>query len=121
MIHSTLQSFITLYTFDMSKQQQNWFVYMIEGTDGNYYTGISTDVLRRWQEHCGVGATAKLGAKYFRGRKPKRLVWVESGHNRSSATKREIAIKKLTREKKIALQKSSENLSAGFNQKLVRM
>ena len=72
----------------------HWFVYIILGTDGNYYTGITTDVNRRWNEHCGHSGS-KLGAKYFRGRKPKQLVYQEDGHTRSTASQREFQIKKM--------------------------
>ena len=77
----------------------NWFVYMIEGSDGSYYTGVTTDVERRFQEH----SESARGAKYFNGRKPLRVVYQEAGHTRSSACQREAAIKKLRREQKQAL------------------
>ena len=56
---------------------------MIHCTDGSLYTGISTDVEKRYDQHL-----AKKGAKFFRGRQPKRLVYQENGHPRSTATKR---------------------------------
>ena len=73
-----------------------WWVYIIEASDGRYYTGITTDVERRWKQH----QNGKLGAKFFRGRQPRNLVYVESASNRSSASKREAAIKKLSRKQK---------------------
>jgi len=73
----------------------NWFVYIILCTDNTFYTGITIDVPRRFNQHA-----AGQGAKYFRGRKPKELVYIEPGHNRSSATKREIDLKKLSRKDK---------------------
>ncbi len=81
-----------------------WFVYMIHCTDGSLYTGISTDVEKRYTQH-----ETQKGAKYFRGRKPKQLVYQESGHDRSSASKREIEIKKLSRVNKMQLILSTEN------------
>lgn len=78
---------------------KDWFVYMIEADDGAYYTGVTTDVERRFSEHC----QGKRGARYFRGRKPVAVVYQESGHTRSSACQREAAIKKLKREHKQAL------------------
>lgn len=81
----------------------NWWVYIIEASDGSYYTGITTDVDRRWQEHSS-GARA---AKYFRGRKPRALVFVEGGHSRSSASRREGEIKSLPRAEKAALIRST--------------
>ncbi len=68
----------------------NWQVYMILCSDGSLYTGITTDIERRLAQHA-----AGIGARYFRGHTPQRLVYLESGHDRSSASRREIAIKKL--------------------------
>lgn len=73
-----------------------WFVYIIEADDHSLYTGISTDVERRFQEHCNKS----VGAKYFNGRKPVEVVYREGGHNRSTASKRESEIKKLSRQQK---------------------
>ena len=77
---------------------------MIYCTDGSLYTGITTDVERRYIQH-----VEQKGAKFFRGRKPSELVYQESGHDRSSASKRESAIKKLSRSHKIQLISSKEN------------
>ena len=71
----------------------NWFVYIIEASDNSYYTGITTDVERRFSEH----NSGTLGAKYFNGRSPVRVIYQESKHSRSSASKREYDIKKLSR------------------------
>lgn len=76
----------------------NWSVYIILCTDDSLYTGITTDVSRRFAQHSN-----QKGAKYFRGRQPKQLLYIETGHNRSSAGKREIAIKKLNRLEKLKL------------------
>lgn len=76
-----------------------WFVYMIEATDCSLYTGITTDVERRFSQH----QSGRAGAKYFRGRSPERVVYIEGGHNRSTASVREAQIKKLSRERKLAL------------------
>lgn len=75
-----------------------WFVYIIECSDGSLYTGIATDIERRFSEHRGMqqAGGAKRGAKYFLGRRPLAVVYREGGHNRSSASVREAAIKKLT-------------------------
>ena len=84
-----------------------WYVYMIQASDGSLYTGITTDVDRRFQEHLGGNRGAKKGtnkgAKYFQGRKPEKIVFVEEGHDRSSASKREAEIKRLRREQKLVL------------------
>jgi putative endonuclease len=76
-----------------------WYVYIIRATDQSLYTGITTDVERRFAEH----QSGRAGAKYFRGRSPVEVVLVESGHDRSSASIREAQIKKLSREQKLEL------------------
>ena len=68
----------------------NWQVYIVLCADDSLYTGITTDVERRFAQH-----VAGTGAKYFRGHTPLRLVYLEGGHDRSSASKREAEIKKL--------------------------
>lgn len=75
-----------------------WTIYIILCSDGSLYTGISTDVTRRYQQHAN-----QKGAKYFRGRTPKQLVYTEPAENRSAASQREIAIKKLSRADKLTL------------------
>ena len=68
----------------------NWQVYIILCSDDSLYTGITIDVDRRFAQH-----VAGTGAKYFRGRLPRRLVYLEGNHDRSSASRREAQIKKL--------------------------
>lgn len=82
----------------------NWQVYIILCSDNSLYTGISNDVERRFQEHA-----SQRGARYFRGREPQQLVYLESGHDRSSASRREAAIKKLRRSEKERLITSTQN------------
>lgn len=77
----------------------NWCVYVIRASDDSLYTGITTDIRRRWSEHRG----GRAGAKYFRGRQPGRLVFLETGHNRSTASQREAQLKKMSREEKLKL------------------
>ncbi|MEX1031758.1 MAG: GIY-YIG nuclease family protein [Cellvibrionaceae bacterium] len=69
-----------------------WSVYIIRTEGGRLYTGITTDVLRRFRDHC----EGKTGAKFFRTDKPATLALVENGLTRSSASQREAAIKKLS-------------------------
>jgi putative endonuclease len=80
-----------------------WFVYIILCDDDSLYTGITTDTQRRFQEHLG----SKLRARYFNGRKPLEIMYRETGHDRSSALKREAVIKKLSRRQKQQLIASS--------------
>lgn len=76
-----------------------WSVYIIEACDGSLYTGITTDVERRFAEH----SSPAKGARFFRGRKPKRVVYTENQPDRSNALRREAEIKGLTRELKLDL------------------
>lgn len=78
---------------------QAWYVYIIEASDGSLYTGVTTDVQRRFVEHCGPDK----GARFFRGRKPLKVVYTENHPDRSSAQRREAEIKKLTRDLKLEL------------------
>ncbi len=87
-----------------------WFVYMIEATDRTLYTGITTDMDRRWNEH----VTGAGGAKYFRGRRPKKLAYLESGHTRSSAARREAMLKKMAAREKRLLAASAGNEAGAF-------
>lgn len=82
-----------------------WYVYVIETQCGCLYTGISTDIERRFVEHLKVykGDKCTKGAKYFRTREPKQVVYRESYTSRSAALKREWQIKKLTRKQKQGL------------------
>jgi putative endonuclease len=82
----------------------NWSVYIILCSDGTLYTGISNNLERRMQQHA-----SNQGAKYFRGREPRELVYVEHGHDRSSASQREAEIKKLKRTEKELLLRSKLN------------
>ncbi len=77
----------------------SYFVYILECSDHTYYTGIAKDVQKRLNEH----NSSTKGAKYTKARRPVKLLHVEHFENRSSACKREYAIKQLTREQKIAL------------------
>jgi len=78
----------------------SWFVYMLRCADGCLYTGITKDVARRLLEH---NADDALGARFTRARRPVALVYVEPADSRSDATRRELALKKLTRVAKLAL------------------
>lgn len=79
---------------------QVWYVYIVRCADGSFYTGVTTDPVRREREHNGSG---RLGARYTRARRPVRLVWLESQPDRSAALKREYAIKQLRRAEKCRL------------------
>jgi putative endonuclease len=83
-------------------KNKNWQVYIIEASDSKLYTGITTDIEQRWQSH----ASGK-GAKFFRGRTPEKICYLEKNHDKSSASKREAEIKQLSRNEKLLLILSS--------------
>jgi len=84
---------------DKESSSTNWFVYIIRASDGRLYTGITTDVDRRFNEHSGT----EKGARFFRGRQPEAVVYTEMQPDRSCALRREAEIKKLSRMEKLDL------------------
>lgn len=78
--------------------ENTWYLYILRCGDNTLYTGITTDVEKRFEAH-----QSGKGAKYTRGRGPLELVYRETCGDHSSALKRELEIKKLTREQKEAL------------------
>ena len=79
-----------------------WFVYILRCVDDSLYTGITTDVSRRCDQH-----NAGKASRYTRSRLPIRLVYDESVTSRSSALKREAVIKALSRIEKESLIQSA--------------
>ena len=78
--------------------EQVWYLYILRCGDGTLYTGITTDVDKRLEQHrCGKGA------KYTRGRGPLELVYREVCGTHSDALKREVDVKKLPRQEKLLL------------------
>ena len=75
-----------------------WFVYILRCADGSLYTGITTDVERRRQQH-----NAGSASRYTRSRRPTRMVYRETYSSQSLALQREAAIKSLSRPQKMAL------------------
>lgn len=74
------------------------YVYILRCSDDTLYTGYTNNLDNRIKTH-----NAKKGAKYTRGRTPVKLIYFEEYEDKSSALKREIAIKKLSRDKKLEL------------------
>ncbi|MGM9550492.1 MAG: GIY-YIG nuclease family protein [Faecousia sp.] len=81
-----------------------WYLYILQCGDGSLYTGITTDVEKRLEAH-----RSGKGAKYTRGRVPLELKYRESCGTHSDALKRELEVKRLSREEKLTL-------IAGFRQ-----
>jgi len=87
--------------------KKKWEVYIIETESGTFYTGITTDIERRFREHSG----RRRGASFFNFSEPYRIVHREKCRDRSSATIREIEIKKMKRSDKLALIKNSQEIA----------
>jgi putative endonuclease len=68
-----------------------WFLYLIECTDGSIYTGITVDVAARYSAHLNGS-----GARYTRSHPPARLLACEAHPDRSSASKAEYRVKRMT-------------------------
>ncbi len=76
-----------------------WHVYILKCSDSSLYTGITTDIKRRVKEH----NFSVKGAKYTRGRRPVECIYTENVDDKSSASKREWEIKKMSKAEKIKL------------------
>jgi len=85
---------------DITKVIPPWFVYMLQCSDGTYYTGITNNIQRRFIEH---NESKNKGAKYTRTRRPLKIVYTTVFLTRSEASKEEYRIKRLTRAQKIEL------------------
>jgi len=75
---------------------KKWYVYIVECFDGTLYTGITTDINRRLNQH-----NSGKGAKYTSIRRPVKLMSISEFGDRSDASKEEYRIKQLTRKEKI--------------------
>ncbi len=80
-------------------KESPWFVYIIKNDKGHFYTGITTDLERRFSEHMN----SKKGAKFFNTGAPVEIVYKKKFQNRSLASKFEYYIKSLTRTQKLKL------------------
>ena len=74
----------------------SYFLYIVQCADKTLYTGITTNIERRMEEH----NFSPKGAKYTKSRRPVKLVYHERHPDRSSASKREFFIKKMSRKEK---------------------
>ena len=75
-----------------------WVVYMLRCSDGSLYTGVTTDVKRRSKQH-----NAGTASRYTRSCLPVRLAYQEPHSTQSSALRREVAVKAMTRAEKESL------------------
>jgi len=83
----------------LSNTESLWYVYVLKCSDETLYTGITTDLQRRIEEH----NSSPKGAKYTRIRRPVEMIYFEQCKDKSGATIRELEIKKLSRAKKLEL------------------
>ena len=79
----------------------SWYVYVLRCGDGTLYTGITTDLDRRIREH-----NEGTGSRYTAARRPVTLLHQETAPDRSTAARREIAVKRMPRAAKLALVRS---------------
>ncbi|NQT72473.1 MAG: GIY-YIG nuclease family protein [Chloroflexi bacterium] len=91
----------------------DWHLYLIRCRDGSLYTGIATDVTRRFAEHQGKG---DAGAKYLRGRGPLTLVFQKKLGSRSLALRVESRVKKLSKARKEKLVRTGEYIEEVLRQ-----
>ena len=84
-----------------AQKKAKYIVYILKCGDGSLYTGITTDMARRFIEH-----KKGIGSHYTRARGVTKVLYTEKQKDRSSAQKREAQIKKLSRAQKLALIKS---------------
>lgn len=80
-------------------KEQEWHLYIVRCSDNSLYTGITTDLERRVLEH----NTSNKGSKYTKTRRPVELVYNETHTDRSTSSKRESEIKKLSRGDKLKM------------------
>ncbi|MFQ6124405.1 MAG: GIY-YIG nuclease family protein [Candidatus Heimdallarchaeota archaeon] len=77
------------------RSKKQYFTYILQCQDGSYYTGHTTNIDRRVQEH-----NSGIGGRYTRNRLPVKLVHIERHQTRKEAIQRELEIKKLSRSDK---------------------
>lgn len=77
-------------------KESSWFVYILRCADNTLYTGVTTDISRRLDEHNGLNNGGK-GARYTQSRRPVTLAYSEIQANRAEACQREYAIKQLSK------------------------
>lgn len=91
------------YTKSLVGETLNYFVYMVKCADNTLYTGYTSNLEQRLKQH----NSGSQGARYTRTRRPVKLVFVEIYQSQREAIKRELAIKKRSREEKLNLIKLS--------------
>ena len=75
-----------------------WHIYILESNDGRMYTGITSDIERRFKEH-----QQGKGARFTKAFGAKKMLYYEDCETKNEALKREAEIKKLTKSQKLSL------------------
>ena len=88
----------------MGKQADISYTYIVQCSDGTFYTGWTNDIEKRILTH-----NARKGAKYTRSRTPVKLVYLEKAETKQQAMQREAQIKRLSRYEKEQLIKGRKN------------
>ena len=83
----------------IKRKNKMWHVYILECRDKTFYTGVTTDLKRRIEEH----NTSDLGAKYTKGRRPVKLIYSIKRKDKSGALREECRIKQLSRAEKLLM------------------
>ena len=86
-----------------------WYLYLVRCSNSSLYTGIATDVVRRFAEHAAQG---KQSAKYLRGKDPLTLVFTVEIGSRAEASRLEMKLKRLSKAKKELLVKGERSLAS---------
>jgi predicted GIY-YIG superfamily endonuclease len=95
----------TVSNKDVPGGGEHWLVYILECSDGSFYTGVTNDIERRCEQH-----NEGLASRYTRSRRPVLLRYAEPQPTRSAALIRECAVKLLTRkEKENLIQRTKPN------------
>ena len=91
----------------------DWYLYVVRCHDGSLYTGISTDVARRFAQHQRAGSA---GSNYLKGKGPLTLVFQKNLGSRGLALRVESKVKKLSKAKKEALVKNQKHIEVIIKQ-----
>ena len=86
---------------DKADAKSEWLVYILKCRDGSHYTGITNDLARRLKAH-----NEGTASKYTRSKRPVKVVFRETLRTKSQALRRELEIKKLSRDQKVLLIKA---------------
>ena len=90
--------------------EKKWIIYLLECGDETLYCGITNNIYNRLKQHRGE---IHGGAKYTRSRGPIKLVYLEKTKTRGDAQKREIMIKRMSREEKLKIISSQTRFNSG--------